>query len=236
MTTKGSSQVKSFGPVLRLKSVSVTRHIVGGFQRTKVSGVIIMAKCGTSTLRHRLTSGRIVFLQGRSCRAARVFSSIEVKLRCLGSGISAMLFAPMSIPLFATRAIARVLSLKRPLIAPIYGKAPNRPVLVHSSLVRSVLDGSKGANLGNTMRRYKAPVCYLGMRSPKVVRSTSAPRSCMRLLHTRGRDLVHSRVRVRLTQRGIFFSRRLCSLLALVRRAKSIHSTYRHVRVSCSAD
>lgn len=229
-----SSRMGDFKPMLQIGSISIAQRVINNFRQAGISKIVVVTGYHADVLERHLASNNVIFLRNENYETTHMFDSVRIGLEYLKDKVDRVLFTPVDVPLFTAQTVMQMIAQDHPLITPVCEDIPGHPILIHSSLIDTIIKDDGKSGLRGAVENCGTPMYYLNVDDPGIVHDADTPEDYAELLRAHNQSLIRSEVHIQLAREKVFFDEQFYSLLTLIRETGSVRDACEHMHISYS--
>ena len=229
-----SSRMGQFKPMLSIGSISVAQRVVATFRQAGADRIVMVTGFNAVALERHLAGNDIVFLRNEDYEHNHMFDSVKIGLAYLKDKCDAVLLTPVDIPLFTAGTVTMLMESGARLACPECAGQTGHPILIHTSLIDSILSDSGEDGLRGALERCGEPMRHIPVADQGTLHDADTPEDYSALLEYHNSQLVRPVITVSLNREKPFFDSKIAMLLTLVDETKSVRAACQRMQISYS--
>lgn len=230
-----SSRMGSFKPMLNIGSISVAQRVVATFRQVGIDRIVMITGFHAAELEHHLSGEGIIFLRNEEYASTHMFDSVKIGLEYLRDKCDAVLMTPVDIPLFTANTVTRLMGAGAKLACPECQGQTGHPILIHASLIGTILKDSGEGGLHGALERSGEIMIHVPVADFGTLHDADTPEDYTALLSYHNSQLVRPVVNVALCKEKVFFDSMTAMLLMLVDETGSVRAAGERMNMSYSS-
>ena len=229
-----SSRMGQFKPMLSIGSISIAQRVVATFRQAGADRIVMVTGFNAVALERHLSGNNIIFLRNENYETTQMFDSVKIGLSYLKDKCDRVLFTPVDVPLFTAQTVSALMETPAKLACPECDGQTGHPILIHASLIDSILADSGQQGLRGALERCAEPMQHIPVEDPGTLHDADTPEDFSALLQFHNSQLVRPEISVSLSREKPFFDSQIAMLLTLVDETKSVRAACQRMQIAYS--
>ncbi len=162
-----STNLGDFKKLSQSGEISMAERVILNFKGAGINDIVMVTGHKRKELEKALNSYGITFLQNENFKSTDMLTSVKIGFSYAMDKAERILFTPVDIPFFKQDTVTKLLSIKAPLVCPMYNDIIGHPLNIDVSLIPQILEyngtgGLRQAFNANNIIPTTIPVADIG--------------------------------------------------------------------------
>lgn len=219
-------------PLMKLGDISVIRRLVLTFQQANVKPIVVVTGYMALEVEHHLTGYDVIFIRNEDFENTDKFYSAKMGLEYLKDKCENVVFTPVTIPMYTSETIKKMISLQKDIVIPLYHGRKGHPLLINSRVIDSILQYRGLHGMSEAINQTQIPCERVEVEDLGVLFNAEKVDEIDPLFEIDKITKIHPWMKLYLEKEDVLFDSRARLLLTLLEETHSVKGACKYMALS----